>query len=96
MDKTQEIETLVMKMTSDFEEINSNDKIYRQDIKDLGKFKIQWNFAGVSAFQILELDNYTYGMGDDLDHPDVTINWPDTDCVAQSPDQNRSLQALWD
>jgi len=79
MDKNQQIETLAMKMMSDTEELNSNDEIYRQDVKDLGEFKIQWNFAGVKAFQILDLDNYTYGMGDDLDHPDVTITWPDTD-----------------
>jgi UDP-glucose 4-epimerase len=79
MDESQQIAALVLKMMRDTEEINSSDKIYRRDIQDLGTFKIQWNFAGISAFQILELDNYIYGMGDDLDHPDVTFTWPDAD-----------------
>jgi UDP-glucose 4-epimerase len=79
MDKAERIESLVEKMITDFEETTSDDKIYRRDIQDLGRISIQWNFAGVSAFQILELDNYTYGMGEDLEHPDVTFTWPEPD-----------------
>ena len=79
MDKTQRIESLVMKMMSEIEEIARDDDIYHRDIRQIGGFSIQWDFAGVSAFQILGLGDYSYGMGDDLDAPDVTFTWFDAD-----------------
>lgn len=79
MDKTQQIESLVMKMMSDFEEIARDDETYHKDIRHLGGFSIQWDFAGTLAYQVLGLDNYSYGMGDDLDDPEATFTWSDAD-----------------
>ncbi|MHA1351107.1 MAG: hypothetical protein ACTSPZ_09785 [Promethearchaeota archaeon] len=42
MEKKEEIEFLFKKMMKDFEEISQNDEIYREDIIELGKLKVQY------------------------------------------------------
>ncbi|MHA2290040.1 MAG: indolepyruvate ferredoxin oxidoreductase subunit alpha [Promethearchaeota archaeon] len=79
MEKIEEIEFLFKKMMEDFEEISRSDEIYRRDIKDLGKLKIQWRLSGVLGYQILELDNYSYKFGERLEDPDITFTWRDPD-----------------
>ena len=41
MEKKEEIEFLFKKMMKDFKEISQNDEIYREDIIELGKLKVQ-------------------------------------------------------
>lgn len=77
MEKKEEIEFLFKKMMEDFEETSQNDKIYREDIKDLGKLTVQWKLSGVLGYQFLELDNYAYKFGEELDAPDITFIWRD-------------------
>lgn len=79
IDKKEEIEFLFKKMMQDFEEISKNDEIYREDIEDLGKFKIQWRICKILGYQILELDNYSYKFGETLDDPDMTFIFRDPD-----------------
>ncbi|MHA2290039.1 MAG: DUF362 domain-containing protein [Promethearchaeota archaeon] len=79
MEKKEQIETLFKKMLKDFEETSQNDKIYREDITDLGKLTIQWRLSGVVGYQILELDNYSYKFGERLEDPDITFIWRDPD-----------------
>ena len=77
MEKKEEIKFLFKKMMQDFEEISQNDETYHEDIAELGKLKVQWKFAGILGYQILELDNYSYKFGERLPDPDITFTWRD-------------------
>ena len=77
MKEKEEIELLLKKMMTGFEEISQRDAIYREDIQDLGGIKIQWEFAGVLGYQILELDHYAFKFGERLADPDITFTWSD-------------------
>ncbi len=79
MEKIEEIEILFKKMLEDFEDISRNDEIYHEDIKELGKLKVQWKFSRIFGYQILEQDNYFYKYGEKLDDPDITFIWRDPD-----------------
>jgi len=79
MEKKEEIEFLFKKMMKDFEEISQHDKIYQEDIKELGKLKVQWKLCGILGYQILELDNYSYKYGERLEDPDIMFTWRDPD-----------------
>ncbi|MHA2392653.1 MAG: DUF362 domain-containing protein [Promethearchaeota archaeon] len=79
MEKKEELEVLFKKMMKDFEDISKNDEIYHEDIKDLGKLKIQWKICGIYGYQILEPNHYTYTFGEKLDNPDITFTWRDPD-----------------
>lgn len=79
MERKEEIELLFQKMMKDFEETYQNDKIYREDIKNLGKLTTQWRICGIFGYQILELDNYSYKFGERLDDPDITFIWREPD-----------------
>ncbi len=77
MEMKEEIDFLFKKMMKDFEEISQNDETYHEDIKELGKLKVQWKLCGILGYQILEIDNYSYKYGEKLDDPDITFTWRD-------------------
>ena len=79
MDKMNEIELLFNKMMHDFEDVSQNDVVFRKDIEELGKFKIQWRICELLCYQILELDNYSYKFDDTLVDPDITFTFTDAD-----------------
>jgi UDP-glucose 4-epimerase len=47
--------------------------IYKRDMKESGMVKVNWKVAGVLGYQIFELDNYTYKVGENLEDPDVSL-----------------------
>ena len=72
-DNKEEIEFLFKKMLKDQEEKAPEDKIYQKDIKDVGKFKVQWKICGILGYQIFDMDKITYKFGETLEDPDVTL-----------------------
>jgi len=48
-------------------------------MKDLGIVKVNWKVAGVFGYQIFELDNYTYKIGENLEDPDISLVINDED-----------------
>jgi len=83
MEKTEEMEFLFKKMLEDHEEISQDDEIYRRDLEEMGRFKIQWRICSTVGYQILELDNYAYSFGETLDDPDMTFTLTDLDDAVQ-------------
>ncbi len=73
----QELEALVTKMMVDAETNCREDKIYQQDMKDIGTLKIQWNFCGIQGYQTFEIDSISYKMGVFPEEPDITIESED-------------------
>ncbi len=73
VDNKGEIESLFKKMLKDDEERASEDKIYQKDMKDVGKFKVQWKICGILGYQIFEIDKISYKFGEKLEEPDVTL-----------------------
>lgn len=78
-----DIEVLLEKMMKDLEGIAQTDEIYRVDMRDLKKFKMNWKISGVKGYQIFETDNYSYKVGELLDDPDVTISIRDKDLASK-------------
>lgn len=79
MEKKKEIGSLFRTMLRDFEGISRNDEIYRRDVEEIGELRIQWDICGVSGYQILRLDDYSYMFGEVLADPDITFIWTDPD-----------------
>jgi len=75
----KEIESLFKKMMKDFEESTLEDKIYQEDFKDIGVFKVQWKICGILGYQIFEQDKVSYKFGEKLEEPDVTLTIRDGD-----------------
>ncbi|MCP4757213.1 MAG: 4Fe-4S dicluster domain-containing protein [Proteobacteria bacterium] len=75
----QELEALVKKMMVDSEANCREDKIYQQDMKDIGTLKIQWNFCGIQGYQIFEIENISYKLGVLPEEPDITIESEDVE-----------------
>ena len=74
-----EIESLFKKMMKNFEESPLEDKIYQEDFKDIGVFKVQWKICGILGYQIYEKDKISYKFGEKLEEPDVTLTIRDSD-----------------
>jgi len=68
-----DIESLFIKMMKDAEEKAQEDKIYQEDMKDVGKLKVQWKICGILGYQIFDLDKISYKFGEKLEEPDITI-----------------------
>lgn len=79
MEKQKEIEALFRKMMEDCEEASQKDEVFRADLEEIGRIKIQWEICGSVGYQVLELDSCTYGLGETLDDPDMTIILTDPD-----------------
>jgi len=69
----EEIEQLFKKMMEASGRIVKMSPLYKKDMKDLGMVKVNWKVAGVLGYQIFELDNYTYKIGENLEDPDISL-----------------------
>ncbi len=69
----EEIEELYKKMMEASGRIVKLSPLYKKDMKDLGVVKVNWKVAGVLGYQIFELDNYAYKVGENLEDPDVSL-----------------------
>ena len=76
----KELEALFKKMLKDQEEVTQNDQIYNEDIKN-APLKVQWDSQGILAYQIFEKDNYSYKFGKELENPDLTITFNDSEAA---------------
>jgi len=74
-----EIESLFKKMMKNFEESPLEDKMYQEDFKDIGVFKVQWKICGILGYQIYEKDKISYKFGEKLEEPDVSLTIRDSD-----------------
>jgi len=75
MEEMEKIKTLFKKMLKDFEEVSKKDQVYRKDIEEIGKLKIQWRICGILGYQVFDLDNYSYGFNERLEDPDIIFTW---------------------
>jgi len=73
VENKEEIESLFNKMMEDSGRIVKISPIYKRDMKDFDKIKVQWKIAGVYGYQIYEKENYTYKVGEQLEDPDISI-----------------------
>ena len=73
VENKEEIESLFNKMMEVSGRIVKISPIYKKDMKDFDKIKVQWKIAGVYGYQIFEKENYTYKVGEQLEDPDVSI-----------------------
>ena len=69
----EEIEQLYKKMMEASGRIVKLSPIYKRDMKESGMVKVNWKVAGVLGYQIFELDNYTYKVGENLEDPDISL-----------------------
>ncbi len=69
----EEIEQLYKKMMEASGRIVKISPIYKRDMKESGMVKVNWKVAGVLGYQIFELDNYTYKVGENLEDPDISL-----------------------
>jgi ferredoxin len=73
VENKEEIEGLFNKMMEVSGRIVKISPIYKEDMKDFDKIKVQWKIAGVYGYQIFEKEDYTYKVGEQLEDPDVSI-----------------------
>ena len=73
VENKEEIEQLYKKMMEASGRIAKMSPLYKKDMKDLGTVKVNWKVAGVLGYQIFELDNYTYKVGENLEDPDISF-----------------------
>lgn len=69
----EEIEQLFNKMMEVTGRLVKISPIYKKDMKDIDKIKVQWKIAGVYGVQIFEKENYTYKVGEQIEDPDVSV-----------------------
>jgi UDP-glucose 4-epimerase len=82
-DTKGEIESLFKKMMKDAEERAPNDKIYQEDMKDVGILKVQWKICGIFGYQIFEKDKISYKYGEKLENPDISLVIRDKDIAIE-------------
>ena len=78
-----EIESLFKKMMKEAEEKAPYDKIYQEDMKDVGILKVQWKICGIFGYQIFEKVKISYKFGEKLEKPDVSLVIRDKDIAIE-------------
>lgn len=73
VENKEEIEILFKKMMEASGRITKISPVYKKDMKDLGILKVNWKICGVLGYQIFELDNYTYKIGEKLENSDLSF-----------------------
>jgi len=68
--KEGEIEMLVKKMLR--ESVDISDEKYKENFRDQ-TLKVNWDVVGNKAYQIFEINNYTYKFGENLEDADLNI-----------------------
>jgi len=75
----EDLEALVKKMMIDSETTCKEDKIYQEDMKDVGMLKVQWKICGIQGYQIFDIDKIPFKIGELLEEPDVSLETNDED-----------------
>jgi NAD-dependent dihydropyrimidine dehydrogenase PreA subunit len=84
VESKEEVKALLREMLEDFDGKYQNDTKYREDMKEVGILKVQYEICGFSAYQIFEVDNYSYKFGEKLnDEPDITLIIENRDLAAR-------------
>ena len=83
VENKEDIELLFKKMMKDDEESAPEDEIYHKDMKDVGKFKVQWKICGILGYQIFDIDKISYKFGEKLETPDVSMVIRDKDLAVR-------------
>ena len=76
----EELETKFKKMLQDIEDSLSDDEILQEDLKDF-EFKLQWDICGMKTFQKFNNGDYSYGFGEEIENPDLTLESNDADVL---------------
>jgi UDP-glucose 4-epimerase len=73
MELNKDIEELFKKMMRESKERSQDDEIYQEDMKDVGRLRVQWEICGICGYQIYDSNMISYKFGERLVDPDVTL-----------------------
>jgi UDP-glucose 4-epimerase len=76
----EELETKFKKMLQSIEDSLGDDTILQEDLKNF-EFKLQWNIYGMKAYQKFNNGDYSYGFGEEIENPDLTLESDDADVI---------------
>jgi len=80
VDRELQVRELFQKMLEDGEEYARTYEYYAEDMKDFDK-KVQWKFGPIRGYQIFKGTEYSYGMDEEIENPDIVIACDDLSFV---------------
>ena len=82
VDKELQVRELFQKMLEDSAEYAKTYEHYAEDMKDFDK-KVQWGFGPIKGYQIFKGTEYSYGMDEEIENPDIVIECDNLNFVKQ-------------
>lgn len=83
VESKEEVKALLREMMEDFDGKYQTDEIYKEDMKEVGILKVQYEICGFLGYQIFEIDNYSYKLGEKINEPDITLIIENSDLAAR-------------
>jgi formate hydrogenlyase subunit 6/NADH:ubiquinone oxidoreductase subunit I len=77
----EDLELIFKDMLDKSVEFARTDENYKADMEKLGIFKINWDVCGIKGYQVFEIENCFYKIGEHINDPDVSFKIEDKERV---------------